>query len=58
MTRLPGLIKRMVLLATCGTLFTAGGCLPPNYLATLLSDTIVPGVAGALLDSVLASAGL
>jgi hypothetical protein len=51
-------VLRIAALAVGGTVLTAGGCLPPNFYSTLLSDTIITGVASAVLDSVLATAGM
>lgn len=41
-----------------GTLWAAGGCLPENFYATLLGDTVVTGTVSALLTAALAAIGL
>jgi hypothetical protein len=58
MTRILRPMKWMGLLVAGGMLMTANGCLAPNFYSTLLGDTIVTGVTSAVLNVVLASAGL
>jgi hypothetical protein len=57
MTRRWGWARWMGLLLG-GALYSASGCLPPNYYATLLGDTIVPSFTTAILNTMFANAGL
>ena len=58
MKRIHGWARWTTVLLLGGTLLSANGCFPPNYYSTLLSDTIVPGLTTAILNTILANAGL
>ncbi len=58
MARVYRCMKWVALLSVGGTLFAANGCLPANFFAGLLGDTIVTGITSAVLDAVLANNGL
>lgn len=42
----------------CCTVLGAGSCLPDGFWPSFLGDTIISGVASALLASALAAAGV
>jgi hypothetical protein len=60
MRRFSSLLKTLCLIGCGGALWMlgAGTCVPYNFYASLLGDTVITGVTGAALSSFLTAIGL
>ncbi len=50
-------VSRMLAMTALGGVMLSGGCLPPNFWATVFADTLVTGTVAAVQTRILTALG-